>query len=185
MIPIYLLPEIYSNVSLCPVVRPQFLGRYYNTCNVIYNHNRMRHYDIALEEYWVTQSGYFRLATTVALGIGIKDGKLLYCHGVSVGNLDRKMLTLEYNNRMVYDYFNDYFTADCGIPALNISPIIFYDRPRLHKRARYTPYLLPAAISVASENSFSTLTTPSGSTDLLTSDDTNTLDIIKWICLCR
>ena len=35
----------------------------------------MRHYDIALEEYWVTQSGYFRLATTVALGMGITDGK--------------------------------------------------------------------------------------------------------------
>ena len=36
-----------------------------------------------LDKYRVTQSGYFRLATTVALGMGITDGKLLYCHGVA------------------------------------------------------------------------------------------------------
>ena len=47
--------------------------------------------DISLEKYWVTQSGYFRLATTVALGMGITDGKLLYCHGVAEGNNDKKI----------------------------------------------------------------------------------------------
>ena len=35
-------PDIYSNVSICPVVRPHLLGRYFNACNAIYNHNRMR-----------------------------------------------------------------------------------------------------------------------------------------------
>ena len=51
----------------------------------------MRQYDLLLEKYWVTQSGYFRLATTVALGMGITDGKLLYCHGVEEGNEDKKI----------------------------------------------------------------------------------------------
>ena len=41
-------PDIYSNVSVHPVVSPHLLGRYFNTCNAIYNNNRMRHYDIAL-----------------------------------------------------------------------------------------------------------------------------------------
>ena len=59
--------------------------------------------DIALEKYWVTQSGYFRIATTAALGVGITDGKLLYCHGVAEGNQDKKKSTLDYNNRTVYD----------------------------------------------------------------------------------
>ena len=107
-------PDIYSNVSVHPVVRPHLLGRYFNACNAIDNHDRVRQSDLALEKYWVTQSGYFRLATTVALGMGITDGKLLFCHGVAEGNMDKKFLTLEYNNRTVYDCFNNPFTADLG-----------------------------------------------------------------------
>ena len=51
----------------------------------------MRQYDLELDKYWVTQSGYFRLATKVALDMGITDGKLLYCHGVAEGNMARKL----------------------------------------------------------------------------------------------
>ena len=56
-----------------------------------------------LEKYWLTQSGYFRLANTVTLGMGIIYGKLLYCHGVADGNVDKKISTLNYNSRTVYD----------------------------------------------------------------------------------
>ena len=63
----------------------------------------MRQSDLSLDKYWVTQSGYFRLATTVELGMGITDGKLLHCHGVAEGNEDKKTSTSEYNNRTVYD----------------------------------------------------------------------------------
>ena len=78
--------EIYSNVSVRPVVRPHLLGRYLNACNTIDNHNRMRQSDLSLEKYWVTQSVCVRLANTVALGMGITDRKILYCHGVAEGN---------------------------------------------------------------------------------------------------
>ena len=74
---------------------------------MIDNHNRMRQSDTALDKYWVTQSSYFRLATTVELGMGITDVKLLYCHGVAEGNKDKKISTLEYNNRTVYYCFNN------------------------------------------------------------------------------
>ena len=63
----------------------------------------MRQYDLAIDKYWVTKSGYFRLATTVELGIDITYGKLLCCYGVAEGNVDKKISTLEYKNRMVYD----------------------------------------------------------------------------------
>ena len=121
----------------------------------------MQHSDLALDKYWVTQIGYFRLATTVALGMGITYGKLLYRHGVAEGNADKKILTLEYNSRKVYDCFNNPFTADFGIPATHLPPITIDDRPPPHKRARYTPNLLPDIISVASKNSVGNLTTPS------------------------
>ena len=76
---------------------------YFNACNAIYNHNSIRKSDLALDKYWVTQSDYFTLATTVTLGMGITDGKLLYCRGVVEGNVEKKNSTSEYNNRMFYD----------------------------------------------------------------------------------
>ena len=78
-------PDIYSNISILPVVRTHLLGRYFNACNTIDNQNRIRKSDIALDKYWVTQSGYFRLANTLALGMGITDGKLLHFHGLKRG----------------------------------------------------------------------------------------------------
>ena len=48
-----------------------------------------------------------------------------------------------------------------------------------YKRARYAPNLLPATISVASENSVSTLTNPSDLPDILPTDGPKTLHILK------
>ena len=145
------------------------------TCNTIDNHNIIRQSGIALEKYWVKQSGYFRLATAVALGMSISDGKLLFCHGISEGNLDKNISTREYNNRTVYDCFNNTFTADFGTPYLNLPPMTIDDRPSPHERARFTPDLLPDTISVFSGKSVSTLITPSAlqKTLLLSSDYTN------------
>ena len=66
------------------------------------NHNMMRKSDLELDKYWVTQSGYFRLATTVVLGMGITDGKLLFFHGISEKSVDNKISMRDYNNGMVY-----------------------------------------------------------------------------------
>ena len=43
-------PDIYSNVSVFPVVRPHFLGRYFNACNAIDNHNSMWQHDIEIDK---------------------------------------------------------------------------------------------------------------------------------------
>ena len=58
--------------------------------------------DIDLEKYWVTHSGYFKLATTVAFGTGIKYGKIILYHEISKGSVDKKISIREYNNREVY-----------------------------------------------------------------------------------
>ena len=67
-------PDIYYNVYVRPVVLPHLIGRYFNVCNKIDNHNRMRQSALALEKYWVTQCVYFRLATTLILGMGVRLG---------------------------------------------------------------------------------------------------------------
>ena len=61
---------------------------------------------------------------------------------------------------MIYYLLNNPFTADCGSPALNINPITIDDITSMNNRYRYTPDLIPAAISVASENFVGTLATP-------------------------
>ena len=94
-------------------------------------------------------------------------GKLLFCHGILEESVDKKISTGEYNNRTVYDWFKNHFTADFGSPALYPPTITVDDRPHPYKRACYTLDLLPAAISVASENTVSTLTAPFYSPRLL------------------
>ena len=76
-------PDICSNVSVCPFVCPHLTGSCFNDCNTIDNHIRMRQYDLALEKYWITQSDYFRYATIVVLGMGVKYENLLLCHSIS------------------------------------------------------------------------------------------------------
>ena len=75
-------PENYSNFSIHPVLFTHVIIRYPIDCNKIDNQNSIRKSDIDLDKYWVTQSGYFRLATTVGLGMGITDGKNLLFHGI-------------------------------------------------------------------------------------------------------
>ena len=62
---------------------------------------------------------------------------------------------------------------------MHLPPITIDDRPPPPKRARYAPNLLPATISGASENSFSTLTTPSDLPDILPTDGLKNLHDLK------
>ena len=112
-------------------------------------------------------------------GMGIIDGNLPYCHDVSEGNMARKISTLEYSSRTVYECFNNFFTDDFSSPALNLPPMIFDDTPHPHKRARYTPYLISAAIYISLGNYFSTLTTPYDFPDILPSDNPNSIRVMN------
>ena len=66
---------------------------HFNDCNAIENHNKIQKYDLALEKYWVTQSGHFRLATTLALGEGITDENIIFYHCISEKIKDREIAT--------------------------------------------------------------------------------------------
>ena len=75
-------PGNYYNVSIFPIICHHAFGRHLSTYNSIYNHNRVLQSDLALDRYWVIQSGYSRLATEVSLGMVIIYGKLLLCHDI-------------------------------------------------------------------------------------------------------
>ena len=75
-------PEKYYNVFIHPFVNPHVLGRYFNVCNAIYNHNIMRKSDLYLGKYWLTRIIDSRLETTVPLGKSITDSKLPFFKGI-------------------------------------------------------------------------------------------------------
>ena len=68
------------------------------------------------------------------------------------GKCGQEISTREKNNITVFECFDDPFTDDFLRRALNLPPIIIDDILHPQKRDRYTPDLIPAAISVASEN---------------------------------
>ena len=81
----------YSNVSFLTIVFPCMLCSYFNACNAIDNHNSMLKSGLELDKYLVKQSSYFRLATTVDLGMIITGSKLLFDRGISEITRDKKI----------------------------------------------------------------------------------------------
>ena len=85
-------PYIFYIVSVRHDFCPRIIVRSYNAYNSIDQHSKMHKYGLTLDKYWMTQSGYFRIGTTVALGVGITNAKLLFCCGVSEENRDKEMI---------------------------------------------------------------------------------------------
>ena len=92
---LYLFPDTYFHVPIWPVSCIFKIGRYFNACNEICQHKMMQPYDLALEDYWVTQSVYFRLAVIVALDAWITDSKLLIFNDISEQSRDKKVTMIQ------------------------------------------------------------------------------------------
>ena len=131
-------PDNYCNVFVCPVLQHHVIGRYFSACIPIYNNDRMRHFYLALEKYWVIQRGYFRLATILVLGMGIIYGKILFCHVISYQSTVKNISIRECNNRTVYNCFKSPFSPDCGIPDLDLPFIPIDDSPHPNKNPGIT-----------------------------------------------
>ena len=48
------------------------------------SHKKSRHYDLALEKFWVTQCGWLRLCMKVAMVMAITNVGNCFCWGPSV-----------------------------------------------------------------------------------------------------
>ena len=73
------------------------------------------------------QRGYFRLATAVLLGIGITYGKIFFYHGISEQIRDKKISIRKYNDRTVYDCFDNPLIVNFVNPELNTPPMLIDD----------------------------------------------------------
>ena len=67
---------------------------------------------------------------------------------------------IEYNDRMIYDWFNNPFPDDFSSSDLNPHTIPIYDSPLPDKISEYTPDLSLSDISVAPESFLCILITP-------------------------
>ena len=85
-------PNNNGNASIFPTISFNVIGRYFSAFNTLNNHNIMWQSGLTLERNWVTYGGYFILANTVELGVGIPDEKLLLCHGISEISKYKKIL---------------------------------------------------------------------------------------------
>ena len=70
----------FSNVSIRPVARPLIMFKFFGSVYEVDSHNKSRQSDHALDNFWVTQCGWIRLCTTVAMGMTITNcWKLFFC----------------------------------------------------------------------------------------------------------
>ena len=65
--------EQFTNVNILPVARPLIMYKFFGSVNEVDYHNKSRHSDLAVEKLWVTQCGWMRLCTTVAMVMNINN----------------------------------------------------------------------------------------------------------------
>ena len=82
-------PDQFTNVAIRPVVRPLVMLKCFSAVNEVDSHNKSRQSDLALEKWWVTQCGWPRLCTTVAMGMTITNCWKLFRYGVKREHYDK------------------------------------------------------------------------------------------------
>ena len=81
--------------------------------------------------------------------MGITEAKVLFCHGISEGNMDKEITSREYNVRKVFGCFRNHFTDNFGILDLYLPPMALAIVPAKKKEFARTlifyqlPFLLP------------------------------------------
>ena len=75
----------FYNVSICPGALVIVIYKFFGYANEVDPHKTSRQSDLVLEKFWVTQCGWIRLYTTVAMVITITNSWKLfhYGHGTS------------------------------------------------------------------------------------------------------
>ena len=61
----------------------------FSAVNEVDSHNKSAQSDLELEKLWVTQCGWIRLCTTIAMGMNITNCWKLFCCGVKIDH-DKK-----------------------------------------------------------------------------------------------
>jgi hypothetical protein len=95
-------PDDFGNVKSRDVVRPDCIGKYFNTSNTIDVHNQLRQNELALEQHWRTNNPWFRIITTV-IGMTVVDAFLLAKYSAPSGANFAKMAVQDFAMHIVKD----------------------------------------------------------------------------------
>ena len=66
-------PDQFYNVSIILVACPLLMSKFFALVNEVDSYTKSRQSYIALEKFWVTQYGWLRLCTTVAMRMTITN----------------------------------------------------------------------------------------------------------------
>ena len=80
--PIYLSIPTNLQMLLFALLLVPLLCQTNSAVNEFESHNKLRQSNLALEKWWVTQCGWLRLCTPVAMGMTITNCWNLFCYGV-------------------------------------------------------------------------------------------------------
>ena len=97
-------PDQFTNVSIRPVARPVVMSNLFSAVNEVDSHKKSRQYDLALEKWLVTQCGWLRLCTTVAMGMTITNCWKLFRYGVKREHYDKQIGIRELSERLAHVY---------------------------------------------------------------------------------
>lgn len=95
-------PDDYGNIKSRDVLRPDCIGKYFSTSNIIDVHNQLRQNELALEQHWRTNNPWFRIITTV-IGMTVVDAFLLAKYSAPSGAKFAKMTVQDFAMHIVKD----------------------------------------------------------------------------------
>ena len=118
-------PSILTNLLMFSIslLLVPFLFQKKSAVNEVDSHNKSRHSDFVLENFWVTQCGWLRLCTTVAMGMTVTNCRKLFCYGVKRYHYEKLIGVRELSERLAQYCLNNPFSPDRGTPAKNIPPL--------------------------------------------------------------
>ena len=99
-------PDEHGNLHMREVARPAVVSEYFEASPRIDNQNQSRQHDLALEEKWDTQCGWFRLWTTL-IGMTVTDmWKLVKFHTNSMHRFHSSTIK-EFADELAYALLNN------------------------------------------------------------------------------
>ena len=96
------------------------LSQFISDVNEVDTHKKSRHSYLALEKWWITQCGWLRLCTTVAMGMTITNCWKLFRYGVKRDHYEKLIGIREFSGRLAQYCFNNTFSPDRGNLEKNI-----------------------------------------------------------------
>lgn len=103
--------------------RPEVVAVYYSGSNAVDSHNHVRQFELALEQHWITNDGFFRMAATM-LGMTITDSWLAVRYGVGGNSPFKNMPIREFADRLARELLKRRWSTDPN------PPIYLVDLPR-------------------------------------------------------